>query len=739
MDVIDRNEILARSSVVYGEERLKNPDSRPNFLLGNGRFGGNVNCFGCSNEPDAATPSFFWHKHHVEVPEGHDLEARLPLLKFSYALRDGEALLSPSAENVSGYSQTLDLITGTAVTAFTLNTESGPLRLTVRQFVSLADTFLSEYAFTADRDAEVVFTAEMMTRAISHKKCPVTYPCALNEGEGFLFLRSSSSRGYADAALYCESGTVRGTENTLTAALKLKAGVPAPLSLLLVSSRGDLPVSGAYRAAASLTHAEKTARHEAYLSDFWSRSAISTGNETLDGIWYRFLFALRCSESTAPSVPLSPGGLASGGLWPFEFPQDYLWMYESYFASNHPELASGTARYWITIAEQCRAFTREKIGTDGIFFPWVPSNFDLKEMERPAMDPPYSWQLHNAAYPVRMIRLYYEYFGDEAYLAEMMPVIEGVADFYAGISTCLPERGKWGIAFTPCMGQDEFGGFCRSHYLCCMLSAAYVIDFVLKACRVLGKEPKEKWVKIGEAGYDFERLTPTGMFATYDGGPTPNPAQKHPSQLNILASLPYAPLYSTPAFAETHRRRCEFSINARENFWTGWSLGTFLISSVRFRDSGRIREDLNMLLTNPQAQKRQTDPDFVQFYETGGQGNRAAYFHTVMGMTVTALTELFLQCFDGKATVFPVDFTEKPTAFEDLLTPFGFTVSGQREGKKAELLLKPKKPGTVFLRFGEGLDPVWKVIDENGTAVASGTGREISFSASEGVYSVRIG
>lgn len=27
MDVIDRNEILARSSVVYGEERLKNPIS----------------------------------------------------------------------------------------------------------------------------------------------------------------------------------------------------------------------------------------------------------------------------------------------------------------------------------------------------------------------------------------------------------------------------------------------------------------------------------------------------------------------------------------------------------------------------------------------------------------------------------------------------------------------------------------------------------------------------------------
>ena len=26
MNVIDRNEILARSSVVYGEERLKNPD-----------------------------------------------------------------------------------------------------------------------------------------------------------------------------------------------------------------------------------------------------------------------------------------------------------------------------------------------------------------------------------------------------------------------------------------------------------------------------------------------------------------------------------------------------------------------------------------------------------------------------------------------------------------------------------------------------------------------------------------
>lgn len=732
--------LLSDAAVTYKTDDLLSSNGTVPFLIGNGNFGGSLDRFGMANSFYGTERCYLWHKKHVEIGREH-LECRLPLLLLRYRFRKDSRELPLSPECLTDYTQTLDVANGRIVTAFTLLDRGAPLlTLTLIQYASLAAPALMQSEFhvqphTAGLTLEV--ECEMPDEVVSQADVLIRHSVTSSLCHSHPMLRSSTTRGSASLLLCAPDQTAQLSGHTLSLSFDCEKESCHVAQLLLVSSRdATTPLAALY----ALKHASFDAHrraHEKAWADFWAKSAADTGDRTLNGIRIRSLYALRSSEGTEESdVPLSPSGLASTRLWPFEFPQDYLWMYESYFASNHLEMAKPTSLYWNSILDQVLAFTERYLGVRGAFFPWVPSMFDLSEMERPKEDPPFSWQLHNAAYPLRMVWLYWQYTHDDDYLRRILPVARAVADFYAAISHYDEHLHRYAITYKPCMGQDEFGGFCRDNYLCCMLSASWSIRTAREMFEAAGETPDPLWGQIDACGYVFDLLKRDGMLATYEGGPVPNPAQKHPSQLNALAALPLPTLYESPEFRETYRRRYKISLRSDENYWTGWSLGCFLIASVRMRDPAELRRDLAMLLANPNAEKPQFDQRLVQMYETGGQDADSSYFHTAMGMLVTATSELFLQTFDGVCTVFPVVPCERRMAFDSFLTPFSTLVSGEYENGRAQITLHVMRDAQFTLRLGENCRGTYRLANENGDVIAASDAGSFRLSLTPGVYTI---
>ncbi len=271
----------------------------------------------------------------------------------------------------------------------------------------------------------------------------------------------------------------------------------------------------------------------------------------------------------------------------------------------------------------------------------------------------------------------------------------------------------------------------------CMLSNAAIHCGKKSLTDAAGESFDPAWRDIEEKGYAFDLLKHDGMLATYEGGPTPNPAQKPPTQLNALAALPLPYVYESPEFRETYRQRYEISVHADRNFWLGWSFGSTLLASVRMRDVCEIRRDLDNMLTNPASEMPQFDRDFIQMYESGGYDCDQSYFHTAMAMVVTATSELFLQCFDGKCTIFPVVLTEERIAFDRLMTPFDMIVSGECESGTAEIMLSVTRDTEAKICLGEGCLGSYRLANEAGELLAVTGERRFNLPLKVGIY--RIG
>lgn len=738
MKPIDRKQMLDAASIIRTNPVFD--DMTPNFLLGNGLFGGCVDAFGMADTLSGTHHAYLWHLFHVEL--GRDRrECRVPLLLHRYRIEKDGKPVSICPETITDYRQILSIHQGLLTTEYTLLAEGVAIaNIHIVQYISLSEPYNAGWQITAQPlqgAIDFTFELEMLDRCISMNNVPISYPVHGSVVAGVPVLTSTTSRGQTHTALMDGENVTAARGNLLRLHYTLSKKTILNPRAILINCREDCSLEKVVCACNRQCAPACLKAHTALWQQFWDKSFIDPGSSELFGIWARFLYCLRSSQSDQPSVPMSPGGLASNVLWPFEFPQDYLWIYESFFGTNHLELATGTASYWNTILEQCRTFTKGNLGVDGVFFPWMPSHFDNKEQSLPGYDNPYPYQLHNSAYPLQMCYLYWQFTKDDAFLQSVLPVAEGVADFYTAISCFVSDSQKYEIHFNPCMGQDEFGAFCSRNYLCCMTSAAYSIKTANKMYRAAGKEPKQVWLDIEKTGYAFEKLTPTGLWATYEGGPTPNPHQKHPSQLNALATLPLPEVYKSQTFKNTYLRRYEISEDSAQNSWCGWSLGAFLIASVRMGIPLECQKDFDMLLQNRFCETAQLDKENLQMVESSCHDIAACYFHTAMAMVVTAITELFLQTFDGICKVFPVvlpSLEQKALRFDSLLTPFGCTLSGTLDNGVATIELCVTEKTCFTLQLGPACRGQYVLADQYGRIFQNGTCNLFRLSLDPGTY-----
>lgn len=738
MNIFNHSQMLDTASVTRTNPVFD--DMIPNFLLGNGRFGGCVDAFGMANTVTGTHQAYLWHQFHVEL--GRDSrECRVPLALHRYRIyKDGkEVEISP--ETVCNYKQTLSIRQGLISTEYTLMSEGVVVAdISITQYISFKAPYHTAWEITLEpqgRPVSLEFQLEMMDSCISQNNVPISYPVTDSLLDGAPILTSTTSRGKTHCVLADVNKSADIQCRVLTLHYDINEKTTVTPRAILLNERENRSLTDVVGSIYTQSSAALKQAHINSWQSFWGKSFIDPASQDLFGIWARFLYCLRSSQGESKSVPISPGGLASNTLWPFEFPQDYLWIYESFLGANHLELAATTASYWTAILEQARTFTKKNLNVDGVFFPWMMSHFDNKEQTLPGYDCPWPYQLHNAAYPLRMCYLYWRFTGDDGYLKSVLPVAEGVADFYTAISTYIPNSKKYEIHFKPCMGQDEYGAFNSNNYLCCMLSAAYSIKTANEMYRAAKKEPKKEWVDIENIGYAFEKLRSGGLLATYEGGPAPNPQQKHPSQLNALASLPLAEVYKSEEFKNTYLRRYEISLDSDKNAWSGWSLGAFLIASVRMGNPEECQKDFDMLVKNCDSDMPQLDKDNLQMIESSKFNVGSSYFHTAMAMVVTAITELFVQSFDGICKVFPVvlpSTENKPLSFENLLTPFGCTLSGTLKNGIAEVELRVTKNTCFTLQLGTACKGQYVLTDSKGNCIEKCENGIFNLSLSSGNY-----
>ena len=133
----------------------------------------------------------------------------------------------------------------------------------------------------------------------------------------------------------------------------------------------------------------------------------------------------------------------------------------------------------------------------------------------------YQFEIHNAAYPLRMAFETSKYLRDDRWTREVAwPVIFESARFYG--STLKKEvGGEWSLQVVPSMGQDEHGGQDAKNYLCALYSARYSLTVATRMARELNLETDElaRWRKILSDGLAFNRLymKEEGYCATCEG------------------------------------------------------------------------------------------------------------------------------------------------------------------------------------------------------------------------------
>ncbi len=667
--------------------------------------------------------AFVSHKKHFEMGR-ENTECRIPVLFDRYILKKNGEKKEIITFDIEDYDSFIDYRRSTLGFDYTLK---GVAKISVRRYFSLVNRYMMHTDITVEPLTDgITLTFECEVYDNSDGKTPndvtAVFPVTREEYNGRPVLVSNTTRGAAYMTLVSPTAEPRdGDARTLALDFDCAKTATHSISTVLVSHRDTTDYGSVIDGVIATSDEDAYSAHVAAWERFWLDTATTvTGYDIFDKFIIRCAYTLRCSaDNVAGDVPLQPMGLSSSRTWAFCFPQDYLWMYESYLGTNRLDLAAATADYWLENLDQAIAYTKKYFNTKGAFWPWQTSTYDYSPLLSPETYGPYGYQLHNAAYPLRMVHLYWKFSNDSSYLERALPLVYQVAEFYQGIST-LTDSGKYEIHFTPCLGQDEFGGFNRKNYFCCMTSAIWTIHAAIEMYRAAGKEPEASWLDIEGRGYNVDLLvTDDGFLATYEGGPGTNPKQKHPVQLNAIVTLPVAEFYGREEFKNVYRLREKISIHSEYNYWTGWSLGTMLVASARMRDAAGFSHDLRMLLENPYSNRPQIDKKFLQAIESGGITTlNIRYFHTVMALFVTATTELFSQYYDGKCTLLPTIITSTRMAFDNVLTPFGFTVSGEVENGCAELSLSVTDSREVHLALGDGLLGDYAIYNQNGMPIA---------------------
>jgi hypothetical protein len=486
--------------------------------------------------------------------------------------------------------------------------------------------------------------------------------------------------GTADSVLGLRVVSASGQAHLEAVEAGLSIAFPSPRGrhLLLIGTAGAARRDELVRMMQAVPPAEQYAADAAQAwHRRWGDAFIHVPAREYQALWARSHYYVLCSYAPDVRSPAAPMGWSGNG-WPFHFPQDVSYVHPALLRLGHLDIAKAWVEFYRNQLAQTVAVTQRIYRADGAMWAWEHPIGPDTEMLKDGTPNWFQYEIHNAAYPLRMAYETSLYLHDDRWTRDVAwPVVYESARFY-GSTLRKDADGTWGLQVVPSMGQDEHGGKDAKNYLCALYSARYSLTVATRLARQLGLETVElaAWRRMLSDGLAFHRLymEQKGYHATCEGlmGREMLGKQKHPVQLNPLMFLPL----DTPEepVVQAYRRRYEICVEPDGNFFAGWTLAAYWLASAHMGDADGLLKGLGQSLPS-----RYVDPDWIQIYESSGSFG-APFYVTSHGLYLQALNDAFVGSYwDGVKVGQACPAAWREVRFANLRVPDG-RLSGERQG-----------------------------------------------------------
>ena len=238
--------------------------------------------------------------------------------------------------------------------------------------------------------------------------------------------------------------------------------------------------------------------------DYWSKSAVSLNDETLERTWYHNLYFLRCALRKGASCP---GLFANwsykniGTAWHGDYHMNYNTQqpFWAAFSSNHVELhepyVDMVERYLMPLST---AWARDYYKMRGAFFPHSAYPMQMSIMPYPV--PTWGWEVFETPWTVQSLWWHYTYTQDKAFLKDhAFGVIKEAVVFLIDYMKRPDARSeKWDDGLyhiVPSVPPELYGlrpGFDKNYDTIADLTLTrFVFKAYLEACDILGNRQTE--------------------------------------------------------------------------------------------------------------------------------------------------------------------------------------------------------------------------------------------------------
>ncbi|MDX3595035.1 discoidin domain-containing protein [Streptomyces sp. ID03-2B] len=257
------------------------------------------------------------------------------------------------------------------------------------------------------------------------------------------------------------------------------------------------------------------AANEAAWREAWSADVLVPGDRELQG-WLRSAqYGLLASTRRGSSDSIAPAGLTSDNYAGLVFWDAETWMFPGLLATR-PELARSVVEYRYRTRDAARA-NAEKLGHDGLFYPWTSASRGRLDSECHSVDPPHCLTQNHLQGDVSLaVWQYYLATGDRDWLAARgWPLLRGIADFWQSRATANPD-GSYSI--TNVAGPDEYSNGVDDGVFTNAV-AATALRNATRAARLLGRTPPAGWNRVADRlriPYDAEKKVYL-QYAGYNG------------------------------------------------------------------------------------------------------------------------------------------------------------------------------------------------------------------------------
>lgn len=632
-----RKEIIDKCDIVRTEYET-NQTIVPLFI-GNGRFGGMISSSGLQLHAEESSPyarrNYLFHMQRT-------LRAKY---NSDYLAAVAKIYWRDTLTNVTKYRQHQHYYDGTISTSFTDN--AGAVKVLTWFDAIERDITFYEISSESAREIVIDYVPEV----------PVHYGLTLSQNADIKDLGKSweikTTSPYGDFCFYVNSGFDGRVED----------------GKLILTAKGKSFVSISCKHE-SLTKPSVSLRRTAkFWKDKWENIPfVEFGKEDEQKVFVRGTAQI-LSNFNDDGLGLAPPMGLTGNEWSFAFPQDISFIHPVLLTLGQKDEARTIIEYFGNQIPGLEEYTRRLVNAEGIFCPWAMSYKTLKDYHSPTPPNYYYYETHNSGYLCRMAYETALMLDDPQWTEKFAyPLIKGCAVFYKSVSY-KGEDGYWHVKMTPGMGQNEYGGFNQSDYLCSLYSAKYCFEKAVEC----GLDEDGCFAEILEDSLAFNAIKdPAGYYyGNLGSGPEDYGKQKHPVQLNSIA---YLPTHNGIGPEETYAYKHRYDITNKANvpFFYGWTLGEFILASARMQDRDGWQKDWDNIQLSVYA-----DPDFIQFYETS-TNKVTSYYVTTTGLMLQSLLCNLVNDWTGDLKIagcIPPSWTN-PIKLKGIYSKLGVTVSG---------------------------------------------------------------